>query len=134
MGFLATLVGVVTFAATAGLPWAWLTIAALILLVVSFAWTARDEHAARLVLEGSDQHQAAIERAITDGEALTRMQRHAVIPEAWVEWNDANYERLRDGWGLKVAEGFAEIAQQQPALQARIAAQVAYLQALSKRR
>jgi hypothetical protein len=79
-GSAVTLVGLVTFAATASLPLAWLTIAALLLLAVSLAWTARDEYAARVAWEGLDGRIAELERAIDDGHAIGRMSATPRVP------------------------------------------------------
>jgi len=47
----ATILGVVTFAVTEHLPWAWLAIGSLALLVLSAGWTVRDEHQRRIAAE-----------------------------------------------------------------------------------
>jgi hypothetical protein len=51
VSFAATVAGIVGFAATEHLKWAWFAIVGLALLVASFAWTAYDERQKRLVAE-----------------------------------------------------------------------------------
>lgn len=134
LGFFLMVGGLVTFATTGGLPWAWLTIAALLLLVVSLAWTARDEYGRRVGLEGVAERDAELERAIENGHALSRMEHPVELAEEWRRWHDETYEWLRGDWGLGVAQGFAAIAHQQRGLGGRIAAQTTYLETLRKGR
>jgi len=51
VGLVGTAIGVVTFAVTEHLPWAWLALAGMLLLAASFAWTASDEYKKRLAAE-----------------------------------------------------------------------------------
>jgi hypothetical protein len=135
MGFAVTLAGIATFAATESLPWAWLAIGGLILLVVSAAWTARDEHKLRVALEGSDLRLALLDRAIEDGRALRLIEYAEGVVKAYQDWSAATYGQLRENWGLAEAIGFSQVGNHTPGQNfLRVAdAQVAYLEKLRKR-
>jgi len=51
MSLVATIAGIAALASEAGREWAWLAIGGLALLVVSLAWTARDEYRRRVAAE-----------------------------------------------------------------------------------
>jgi hypothetical protein len=51
VSLVATAAGIATFALTEHIAWAWLAIGALLLLVISLAWTASDEHRRRITAE-----------------------------------------------------------------------------------
>lgn len=129
MGGLATITGVVGFVATSGLPWAWLTIGALTLLVVSVGWTARDEHRARLALEGADAKHTLLARAIADGQALLGIEAQLRQYEEWMQWFNSVEAMLRVHVGLGAAHGFYT-AGQAPGTRKAITAQVVYLEGL----
>jgi hypothetical protein len=84
-------------------------------------------------LEGVDERDAELERAIDDGHAIGQMTRAVAQPQVWTEWAERTYTWLRNGWGLAVAERFEEIAHEHPGILVRSAEQTAYLETLRKR-
>ena len=104
----ATVAGIATFAITEHIGWAWLTIGALLLLVVSLAWTAHDERARRQAV--NDPAGTFLARAITDGRAVLSVTDPSALFSHWARWKTETYEGLRQHFGLAAAMNFADSA------------------------
>ena len=107
VGIVVALATVVAFALTSEYLLAWIAIGALTLLVVSFAWTAKDEHDRRIAAEGLDAWPLFLERAISDGEALLEVKEATTLFNEWEVWASRIYEHLREVRGLKIAREFS---------------------------
>jgi hypothetical protein len=127
VALLATVAGIVTFAATKHVAWAWVAIGALLLLVASFAWTARDEHGKRLAAEGTPD----LDRLISDGHAIKEGARW----DEWPVWRQRANSRLRAQFGKPEAREFSRLGEViGPAERVEaIERQVSYLEGLRER-
>jgi hypothetical protein len=107
VGLVATALGIVSFAVSEHLPWAWLAIGALLLLVVSLGSELWKVQRPEL---GPDQ--AALDRAIADGRALLRYisPQHGIVSQSvlnqWTHWRDGTFAMLRQHYGLATAQDF----------------------------
>jgi len=104
VGLAATAFGIVSFALSEDLSWAWLAIGSLLLLVVSLGselWMSQHRTAA---------HQAPLlDRAISDGHALLTISDHTSFVMQWDgHWRPETYEMLRAEFGLSAALDFAD--------------------------
>lgn len=104
----ATLAAILGFVLTSRYVLALVAIGLALALAVSFAWTAREEHQARLLAEGQDAWPQFLGRAIDDGEALLEIQSPAAMYERWEPWARRVHERLEKDRGLKAALDFAD--------------------------
>ena len=115
IGAISTLTGVVVFALAHGREGAWIAIAGLLVLVVALAWTAYDEHSARLAAEralalpaSETREQAArrlLEAAIERGRQLENLPAPTWQPGAeylrakWEEWSSPTARQLGEMFG-----------------------------------
>lgn len=105
----ATVAGIVSFAITEHIGLAWLAIGGLLLLVVSLAWTAHDEHTKTLAI--NDPAGTFLTRAIEDGRAMLSVIDPSALMHHWQRWRDETYEGVREHFGLGDAMRFAESSQ-----------------------
>jgi hypothetical protein len=108
MGGVVTLAGIAIFAVTEHIGWAWFAIVALVLLVVSFWWTAREEHGKRLAAEGQSEGTPDLDRLISEGHALKGMPAGPQCEE-WRKWRQRANSRLRAQFGRGEAREFSRL-------------------------
>ena len=104
VGLVATVLGIVSFALSENLSWAWLTIGSLLLLVVSLGselW---------MVQRRATTRQAPLlDRAISDGHALLSIRDHTAFVMQWDRhWRRETWEMLRKEFGLSAALDFTD--------------------------
>lgn len=104
VGLAATALGIVSFAVSEHIPWAWLAIGGLLLLVVSLGselWKVQRG-------DGGPQW-ALLDRAVVDGHALLSISDYSAFVTHWDRhWRPETYEMLRKELGLSVALDFAD--------------------------
>jgi hypothetical protein len=104
VGLVGTVVGIVSFVVSEHLPWVWLAIGALLLLVVNLGtelWKVQ-----RL---GAGSKLALLDRAVSDGRALLGVSDHSAFVGHWDRhWCPATYEILREEFGLAAAMDFVD--------------------------
>jgi len=128
-----TVASIVAFAASSRYVLAWVAIGLMGLLVVSFALTAREEHALRLKAEGDDEWDALLTRWIADGHTLLQLQDGFVFRAEHHAWHERIYSWLRDHRSLAEAQAFANVPSEPHNHRAWVAAQVEFLEGLLKR-
>ncbi len=135
VGLAATALGIVSFALSKDLSWAWLAIGSLLLLVVSLGselWMVQHKTAA--------PQARLLDRAIADGHALLTIRDHTAFVMQWDRhWRPETCDMLRKEFGLSAALDFAdamdsllrETSRQDP--RAWTAVQVEFLEGLRAR-
>lgn len=98
VGLAATALGIVSFALSEDLSWAWLAIGSLLLLVVSLGselWMVQHRMAAH--------QRPLLDRAIADGHALLTISDHTSFVMQWDRhWRPETYEMLRREFGCRL--------------------------------
>ena len=129
IGVVLTVVSIVAFAVSSRYVLAWVAIGLMVLLVVSLALTAREEHALRVRAEGSDVWLTFLERSIADGHTLLGIENPGVFRDEHHAWHERTYAWLREHRSLREAQGFANVADAE-GRRTWAAAQVAFLEGL----
>lgn len=100
MSVAATAIGLVAFAESEHISWAWVTIVAL-LLVTSLAMELRVAHRC------AEPVRALLERAITDGNAILEVHGPGVATgNLWMEWANETARLLKEHVGLVESHKF----------------------------
>jgi HAMP domain-containing protein len=107
VGFAGTVIGIATFAVSEHLPWAWLAIGGMFLLLTSFGVTARQEYLKRIAAE-SPGGDAALERFIADGRSIAGL---AAGPrwDEWQVWKQQANAWVRARHGVRAAHEIARL-------------------------
>ena len=123
-----SLIGLASFIVTERHQWAWITIGALMLLVLSLAWELH--RAERVADAASSQIAQMLDKAIADGRTIAGM---APDMRQWTEheaWYTRVAEQLRDRIGLAAAHGLGQADDSAKTIGARSEACLAYLEEL----
>jgi hypothetical protein len=132
IGVVLTVVSIAAFAVSSRYVLAWVAIGLMVLLVVSLALTAREEHTLRVKVEGSDVWPAFLEHSIADGHTLLGIENPGVFRDEHQAWHEKVYAWLREHRGLREAQGFAS-PQDATSRRAWATVQVEFLEGLRNR-
>jgi hypothetical protein len=131
VGIVVAFATIVGFALTSTYLLAWVAIGALVLLVVSFGLTARDEYNKRIASEAQPSGDHRPNDLISEGHKIAAMSAGRERERRWSEWRARSRARVEAVRGSQEARAFSRLGTAEPGEQrVAIERQVAYLEGL----